>query len=95
MQAHAGRSAAGAIGSASARRILTSALRGTGLDLSEAATLLDEKLGASRASMAVMDKSRGELVQDVRNMTQQLEHSREKLGRSRTEREANWRAPSV
>ena len=33
---------AGAIGSASARRILTSALRGTGLDLSEAATLLDE-----------------------------------------------------
>jgi Na+/proline symporter/signal transduction histidine kinase len=33
---------AGAIGAASARRILTSALRGTGLDLSEAATLLDE-----------------------------------------------------
>ena len=36
-----------------------------------------------------MDKARGELIQDVRNMTQQLEHSREKLGRSRTEREAN------
>src|SRR5262249_54139593 len=33
---------AGAIGSASARRMLTSALRGTGLDLSEAAMLLDE-----------------------------------------------------
>jgi len=33
---------AGAIGAASARRMLTSALRGTGLDLSEAATLLDE-----------------------------------------------------
>ena len=36
------RTLAGAIGSASARRMLTSALRGTGLDLSEAATLLDE-----------------------------------------------------
>lgn len=33
---------AGAIGAASARRMLTSALRGTGLDLSEAASLLDE-----------------------------------------------------
>jgi predicted nucleic acid-binding Zn-ribbon protein len=36
-----------------------------------------------------MDKTRGELVQDVRNMNQQLDHSREKLSRSRTEREAN------
>src|SRR5580700_1807696 len=50
---------------------------------------LDEKLAAGRASMAVMEKTRGELVQDVRNMTQQLEHSREKLSRSRTERESN------
>ena len=33
---------AGAIGAASARRMLTSALRGTGLDVSEAALLLDE-----------------------------------------------------
>ena len=33
---------AGAIGAASARRMLTSALRGTGLDLGEAAQLLDE-----------------------------------------------------
>ncbi|HZX91788.1 MAG TPA: PAS domain-containing hybrid sensor histidine kinase/response regulator [Rudaea sp.] len=33
---------AGAIGAASARRMLTSALRGTGLDLSEAVTMLDE-----------------------------------------------------
>jgi predicted nucleic acid-binding Zn-ribbon protein len=36
-----------------------------------------------------MDKTRSELVQDVRNMNQQLEHSREKLSRSRTERESN------
>ena len=50
---------------------------------------LDEKLTAGRTSLAGMDKTRGELVQDVRNMTQQLEHSREKLSRSRTERESN------
>ena len=39
---HTERVLAGAIGAASARRMLTSALRGTGLDLFEAATLLDE-----------------------------------------------------
>jgi len=50
---------------------------------------LDEKLASDASTLAVMDKARGELIQDVRNMTQQLEHSREKLGRSRTEREAN------
>jgi hypothetical protein len=50
---------------------------------------LDEKLAANRTSLSTMDKTRGELVQDVRNMTQQLEHSREKLLRSRTERESN------
>lgn len=50
---------------------------------------LDEKLAVDGSTLAAMDKARGELIQDVRNMTQQLEHSREKLGRSRTEREAN------
>jgi predicted nucleic acid-binding Zn-ribbon protein len=50
---------------------------------------LDEKLQGDRAALAAMDKSRGELIADVRNMTVQLEHSREKLGRSRTERESN------
>jgi predicted nucleic acid-binding Zn-ribbon protein len=50
---------------------------------------LDAKLDGDRATLATMDKSRGELIVDVRNMTQQLEHSREKLNRSRTEREAN------
>jgi Na+/proline symporter/signal transduction histidine kinase len=47
---------AGAIGAASARRMLTSALRGTGLDLSEAAMLLDEtsqELRFSRELIAV------------------------------------------
>jgi hypothetical protein len=50
---------------------------------------LDEKLAANRSAIATMERTRGELVQDVRNMTQQLEHSREKLLRSRTERESN------
>jgi predicted nucleic acid-binding Zn-ribbon protein len=50
---------------------------------------LEEKLSLDRGALAGTDKTRGELIQDVRNMTQQLEHSRDKLGRSRTEREAN------
>jgi uncharacterized protein len=50
---------------------------------------LDEKLASDRGALGGMEKTRGELVQDVRNMTQQLDHSRDKLGRSRTEREAN------
>jgi uncharacterized protein len=50
---------------------------------------LDDKLEQDRAQLATTEKSRNELVTDVRNMTVQLEHSRDKLGRSRTEREAN------
>ena len=50
---------------------------------------LDDKLSTDGGTLAAMDKARGELIQDVRNMNQQLEHSREKLGRSRTERESN------
>jgi uncharacterized protein len=50
---------------------------------------LDERLAVDRGALAAMDKTRGELIQDVRNMNQQLDHSRDKLGRSRTEREAN------
>jgi predicted nucleic acid-binding Zn-ribbon protein len=50
---------------------------------------LDDKLAADRGTLASLEKTRGELVQDVRNMNQQLEHSREKLSRSRTERESN------
>jgi predicted nucleic acid-binding Zn-ribbon protein len=50
---------------------------------------LDDKLAGDRAALAGMDKMRAELLIDVRNMSQQVEHSREKLSRSRTEREAN------
>lgn len=50
---------------------------------------LDEKLKTDSASIAAQEKTRNELLADVRTMMQQLEHSREKLNRSRTEREAN------
>jgi predicted nucleic acid-binding Zn-ribbon protein len=50
---------------------------------------LDDKLSIDRSSLASMDRTRNELLQDVRNMSQQVEHSREKLSRSRTERESN------
>ncbi len=50
---------------------------------------LEEKLAGTRASLAVLDKSRNDNLIEVRNMNQQLEHSREKLNRSRTERETN------
>ena len=50
---------------------------------------LDDKLQVDRAALATMEKTRGEYIADVRNMNLQLEHSRDKLGRSRTERESN------
>lgn len=50
---------------------------------------LEEKLGADRASVADMDKVRSELVAESRQMATQLDRSREKLGRTRNEREAN------
>jgi predicted nucleic acid-binding Zn-ribbon protein len=50
---------------------------------------LEEKLKTDSAQVAATEKTRGELHADVRTMMQQLEHSREKLNRSRTERESN------
>src|SRR5262249_55362305 len=49
----------------------------------------EEKLGQTRATLAGLEKQKSDGVADVRNMNQQLEHSREKLNRSRTERESN------
>src|SRR5260370_4880231 len=46
---------------------------------------LDEKLALDRSGLAAMDKSRGELLQDVRNMNQQVDHSREKRSLARTD----------
>jgi predicted nucleic acid-binding Zn-ribbon protein len=50
---------------------------------------LDERLKADRDTLLQMEKTRGELSTEIRQMTQQIERSREKLGRSRNERESN------
>jgi uncharacterized protein len=49
---------------------------------------LDERLQVDRTTVGAADKQRQELQIDIRTMTQQIEHSREKLNRSRTERES-------
>jgi len=50
---------------------------------------LEDRARADRETLAAMDKTRGELVTELRQMQQQIERSREKLGRSRNERESN------
>lgn len=50
---------------------------------------LEEKLEADGASVSEMEKVRMDLVTEARQMSSQLERSREKLSRSRNEREAN------
>ncbi len=50
---------------------------------------LDEKLAVDRVSVGALDKQRNELIADVRQMMTQLDHSREKMNRARTERETN------
>jgi uncharacterized protein len=50
---------------------------------------LEDKLKNDRAQLAAIDKLKGEYMLEVRNMMQQLEHSREKMNRARNEREAN------
>jgi uncharacterized protein len=50
---------------------------------------LEERLGTDRVTLAAMEKTRGELSTELRQMTQQIDRSREKLGRSRNEREQN------
>lgn len=43
---------------------------------------------ADREAISTMEKTRNELVADMRQMNQQIERSREKMGRSRNERES-------
>ena len=50
---------------------------------------LESKLQRDRASIEEMEKMRNDLVVELRQMGQQIEKSREKLARCRTEREAN------
>jgi predicted nucleic acid-binding Zn-ribbon protein len=62
--------------------------RGVLGSLKESLKKLDDKLQADRTTVGAADKQRHELQLDIRTMTQQIEHSREKLNRSRTERES-------
>ena len=62
-----------------------SALNGLKADLKK----LNEKLAEGRTALTANEKNRNEFISDVRTMMNQLEHSREKLNRSRTERETN------
>jgi len=50
---------------------------------------LETRLKADRETFAQMEKTRSELSVELRQMSQQIERSREKLGRSRNERETN------
>ena len=50
---------------------------------------LEDRVKGDRETLAAMEKTRGELVTELRQMTQQIERSREKLQRSRNERESN------
>lgn len=50
---------------------------------------LEGKLDAARVSIADMERTRNELITEARQMGLQLERAREKMGRSRTEREVN------
>ena len=50
---------------------------------------LEERIGADREMLTAMDRTRADLAIEIRQMTQQAERSREKLGRSRNEKEQN------
>jgi hypothetical protein len=50
---------------------------------------LDEKIAADSGSIAEMGRARGELTTEARQMTAQVERSRDKLARARNEREQN------
>lgn len=56
---------AGAIGAASARRMLTSALRGSGMDLSEAVALLDEASQELRFNRALLSSTLENIAQGI------------------------------
>ena len=62
--------------------------RGVLSTLKDSLKKLEERRDIDRATVGAADKQRQELSIDVRTMTQQVEHSREKLNRSRTERES-------
>ena len=50
---------------------------------------LEDRLKLDRETLTAMDRTRNDLVGELRQMTQQIDRSREKLQRSRNERESN------
>ena len=56
--------------------------------LESEAAALERRMATSRESITAMDKTRSDLSVDVRQMNNQIEKSREKLARSRNERES-------
>jgi len=58
-------------------------------DKKEQAKSLEDRLSRGRQSIEDMDRMRSDLVGELRQMGIQVERSREKLARCRTEREAN------
>jgi uncharacterized protein len=50
---------------------------------------LEDRLKGDRETLTAMERTRGDLMTEVRQMSQQIDRSREKLGRSRNEREQN------
>src|SRR5688572_31588232 len=50
---------------------------------------LEERLSRGKQSIDEMERTRGDLVGELRQMGMQVERSRDKLARCRTEREAN------
>jgi uncharacterized protein len=50
---------------------------------------LEDRLKTDRDLLTAMDRTRNDLVTELRQMTQQIDRSREKLQRSRNERESN------
>ena len=53
-------------------------------DKKEQLKRLEERFEITRATVGDMDRTRGELLQDARQMSVQMERSREKLSRSRS-----------
>ena len=50
---------------------------------------LEDRIKGDRETVAEMDRTRSDLMGELRQMTTQIERSREKLGRARNERESN------
>lgn len=63
--------------------------RGTLSTLKDSLKGLETKLTSGQANVSALDKTRSDLMNEARTMMQQLDHSREKLNRSRNERESN------